>query len=610
MKKGIVIPVVIVSILAILGGTFAGLWFFTDVFNFLKPANDVFSNQIEKAFNLEDAKFSDYSDFLKEYKDVSNKPVKSKVNMTAKLNISELDSDVQNIINKSKITLDSSSDIQNKKSQNIIELSSNNSKVLSLDLVTNNDKIGIGSKDLYDKYLTVSMEELIKVLAEESDLSSSDIETLTNSFSSTSNINPYDLLYISEDDLKHFDETYRNCITDLISKDCFTSKKKVEVEVDGEDVSTTAYYLTLTGEDTYKFIEDFTNLLKNDDVLAKIITEKVNMILATSDEKISEEDVKSLFNELSSTLTSELEEIKNEKDSAIQIAVYSNKTNPVRIEFNTISDVEEIDEKETLISMEITKNKKIYNVYENDKAIITVINEFEKNSDEEKIGSFEIKASGMSVGTLKYEFIDKKDESKLKLTLNIPVAKLNAEIDFSSNGDYTKEAVKFNGKIAFSYDSESIEINMDGSTEYGNVSIPDLNSNNSVDLLKLSDSEAQKLILEIMTKASEVLPARLKLIGIDIDKEDILPSSVVTPSTTVPETNTNTTNTNINTNTNTNINTNIPSIDSDKLNEAIDNLEKNKDLITQNNPYIDSNTVNEAIDNLEKNKDLLNSINR
>ena len=94
--KKIIIPIVaIIAILAVLGGVFAGLWFFTDLLNFLKPANDVFSNQLEKALNVEGAKFTDYSDFLKDYKEVANKPFKSNINMSANLNIKELDSDTR-----------------------------------------------------------------------------------------------------------------------------------------------------------------------------------------------------------------------------------------------------------------------------------------------------------------------------------------------------------------------------------------------------------------------------------------------------------------------------------------------------------------------------------
>ena len=137
----------------------------------------------------------------------------------------------------------------------------------------------------------------------------------------------YDLLYISDEDLKHFDETYRDCLTKLISKDCFTTEKKVEVDVADDTVKTTAYYLTLTGEDTYNFISELAKLIKDDSVLAKIITEKANLILeASSEEKLSEDDVKELISKALDELLQEAEELKDEKDSAIQIAIYSNKS--------------------------------------------------------------------------------------------------------------------------------------------------------------------------------------------------------------------------------------------------------------------------------------------
>ena len=39
-------------------------------------------------------------------------------------------------------------------------------------------------------------------------------------------------------------------------------------------------------------------------------------------------------------IADEIESLKEEKSSAIQIAVYSKSNNPVRIEFNVIDDVE------------------------------------------------------------------------------------------------------------------------------------------------------------------------------------------------------------------------------------------------------------------------------
>ena len=531
------IIIAIVAILVVLSGTFAGLWFFTDLLNFLKPENEVFSNQLEKALNVEDAKFVNYSDFLKEYDEMSKKPVTSKINMTAELKLSDLDSDVQDIINKSKITLESKSDMSSKKSQNKIGLYTNNSEVLSLDLVTNKDKIAIGSKDLYDKYLAFSIEDLVELAGKESDMDEDEIKQLTETLSGA-NIDPYKLLYISEDDLKHFDETYRDCLKTLINKDCYSSEKKVEVEVDGKDVKTTAYYLTLTGEDTFNFINDLLKLIKDDDVIAKIAAEKANMILeAAGEEKISEKEVKELLSELTDSLVSELESIKEEKDSAIQIAIYSSKNNPVRIEFNTIEDIEDMDEKDTLLSIEYAKNKTIYSIIADENNTIEIINEYEKNSEEEKIGSFEVKMAGTSFGTLDYEIINKEKESKIDLSLNIPLAQVSADVKFSSNGNYKKEEVTFTGSIAVKYQSQSVKINLDGSMKYGDANIPELTSSNSVDILNLSETEMKEVVTDIMEKAADVLPARLKLIGIDVDEEDILPSGLK-QNITVPQTQT------------------------------------------------------------------------
>lgn len=540
--KKIILPIVIiVAILAILGGTFAALWFFTDIFNFLKPANEVFSNQLEKALNLEGAKFSDYSDFLKDYKEVSNKSYKSKMNMSAKLNLSELDSNTANIINKSKFTVESNCDVENSNSQTKVGLYSDSSEVLTVDIVNNKDKVGVGCKDLSDKYLVISMEDLIKYLksnASKSKISNDEIkalETVSKSLSSGQGLNTYDLLYISDEDLKHFDDRYGDILKTLISKDCYSTEKNVEVSVDGDDVKTTGYYLTLTGEDAYKFAEDLANLLKDDDVLVKIATEKINMVLESSGkEKISEDVVKKYMDKAFETLLKEIESIKDENDSAVQIAIYSKNNKPVRIDLNSIADVNEKGEKETLVSIEYAKDTTIYTVYNNGKAYITVKDEYSKKSDEERSGKLTASVSGMSIGTLDYEIIAKESETKLYLSLNIPLADISGEIKVETKGNYKKEPVKINGNINFKYKKESIELNFDGTTEYGDVSVPELTSSNSIDILKLSNSELKTELDKILKKASEVLPARLKLIGVNVKAEDIYKETAVPQTQVVP----------------------------------------------------------------------------
>ena len=531
--KKIIIPIVIVLvILATLGGVFAFLWFKTSLLNFLKPSEDVFADQIKKAFNLEDAKFSDYSESLKKYKDLSDKPVKTKLNVTAKLNISELDDEVEEVVNKSKLTIESNADIKNKKSQSKIGLYSNNSEVLTLDMITNDGKVGVGCKDLSDKYLAFSMNDLIDYIKKDGSMDEEELKMLSK-IASGDSINPYDLLYVSDEDLKHFDEEYSvNKILDLISKDCFSKENSVEIEVDGDTVKASKSSLTLTGADAYKFAEDLSNKLKDDSVVTKLVTEKANMLLEyAGQDKISEKDVKDLMDELFGEMLDELKGLKDKKDSAVQIAIYSKSNKPVRIDVNMLEDVEDSDS-EKLLSIEYAKNKDIYTIYNDGKAYISIVNDYEKKEKEQYKGKLTAKAQGTSIGTLDYEIVNKDKESKVYLDLSIPLASVSAKVDISSNGDYNKEPVKINGLINFKYNKESAEIKFDGTVEYGDVSIPELNSSNSIDVLKLSEEESKTELDKILKKASEVLPARLKLIGIDVKAEDIYKEKVEVPETT------------------------------------------------------------------------------
>ena len=151
--------------------------------------------------------------------------------------------------------------------------------------------------------------------------------------------------------------------------------------------------------------------------------------------------------------------------------------------------------------------------------------------DDEKVGKLSLKASGMSIGTLSYELVTKDSESKCNISVNVPLASLTAEIKFESKGDYTKEPVNFNGSFKFNYDRESAEVKFDGSFEYtDSVSIPKLTSSNSIDIMNLNNDELQTELTTIIKKASEVLPERLKLIGINVTSEDIL--NVISNDTT------------------------------------------------------------------------------
>ena len=536
MKKSVKIIIAVVALLVVLGATIAGL-FFGGVFDLIKPARKAWTKQVQKALGMEKVKVTDYADFLDEYKDLYKKSFKSKMDVSAELNISELDKDVQKTINNSKITLEANHNPESKENQVIVTLNSQDQEVIQLDVVTNKDKLGIGSKDLYDKYLAFSLEDLAKYASKNTKSSSKiDLSELTEKLEK---IDPYELIYISKEDLKSLEKTYSKAFEDSIDKDNYTKKGNVKVEVDGKDVRATGYYLTLSGKDAYKLIEGLTKAVKDDETTSKLIADKANIILdAIGEDKIGTEDAKKLIEQIMDSLTGELEnssikDLKDTDDKGIQIAVYSKWNKPVRLEVNYVKDMKDIYDTNTFLSIEYGKKKDIYTILPGEKNSIVITDEYSKKTKEERKGTLSVEFKSVKFGTIDYEFVNKKHESKLYLKANIPLADLEASMEFSSKGNYNKEPVEVLYSLDAKFKDQSIKLKAEGTIDYtANVSIPTLSSENSVDIMKLNSEQQNKLTEEIMKKASEVLPARLKLLGINVKAEDIYPTKKTTTTTT------------------------------------------------------------------------------
>ena len=538
MKKGVKILIAVIATIVVLGGIAAGL-FFTGVFDLLRPTRKTWAKQVQKALDLDGVKLTDYSDYLEDYKDIYNKPFKSNLEISADLSISSLDKNVQKTINNSKIIVEASQDRKEKNSEVKMSLKSDNSDVLDLDIVTNDTKTAIGSKDLYDKYLVVSLEDLEDYLNKNTNNSkstSTSQKTTSEIYKKMSELDPYELVYISKDDLKTIQKTYQKAFEDLIDKKSYSKKINTKVDVDGKDVRATGYYLTLSFEDTYKLIEGLSKVVKDDDVLSKIVTGKANIILeAMGEDKIEQKDAEKLLENLMDELMKQLDlsvnDLKNEDDKGFQIAVYSKFGKPVRLEVNYIEDMDKKYDGKTLLSIEYAKNKDIYTILPEESPNLVIIDEYSKKTDKEKIGTLTLKVSGITVGTADYEFINKDSEKKFYLDAKIAESfaktvkidgDVSVKIELSEKGNYKKEPVNILFTLEGKYGKDSAKIKVEGTVDYtSDVSITKLTSDNSVNVLKLSEKEQEKLSDDIMKKASEVLPARLKLIGINVKAEDI-----------------------------------------------------------------------------------------
>ena len=550
MKKKIIIAIVsIILVVGLLVGGGALLWFKTGVLDFMKPAQTVWNKQVEKALGLEDVKFADYSKVLDELKEIKDKSSKSKFDITANVKSSELDSDTEKLINNSKITIETSNDIANNKTQNKIGLYGNDSEVLTLDVVTNGTTAGIGCSDLYDKYITVSTDDMIDYIKKNASKSfkSSDrqsLEILSNVLENSSKLDVYDLLYISDKDLKHFDKTYRKALETMIPKKCYSKKSGVTVSVDGKDEKTNAYYLTMNGEDAYDFAKNLTDTIKDDDVLADVLAQKINLIIESSGlskqleksagiSKVNKGQVSLVLNMACEKLMEELEGIKEYDEQGIKIAVYTKGSNLAKIEFIVFDEKEET----TIATAEYAKSKNIYTIYSGkNEPVLSITDEYSKKSSKESSGKLTIKAQNKEVATVDYEFVNKKDESKIMLSANITDYDAKFVLDVSSKGNYKKEPVSIDGKVSFKYEEESAEIKFNGTTEFTDVSVPTLNSSNSFNILKATDTQRNTELNKISDKAAKILPERIKkAYGIDLlnnKNKTVLHTTTTTPSTT------------------------------------------------------------------------------
>lgn len=548
MKKGVKILIAVIAVIVVLGGVVAGL-FFSGLFDFMKPARKTWSKQVQKALNLDGVKITDYAEVMDEYKDMYEKPFKANFEVSADLSISELDKDVQNTINNSKIKVESAQNVKEKNSEAKITLEAKDSKVLDFEVVTNKTNFGIASKDIYDKYLTVSLEDLENYLKKNNELDTSDlpenIDSLTDLYNKASELNPYDLLYVSKDDLKTIEKTYKKVFENSIDKKAYTKKANQKVKVDGKEVGTTGYYLTLSGEDGKKLLEDLSSAFADDETLNKIIVEKTNMIMESiGEDKISSKDVADLLKKASDQIKESTKSFKDFDKQGVQIAVYSKFSKPVRLEVNYIEDMDNIYDGKTLISVEYAKNKDIYRIMPDEMQSVTIVDNYKKKTDKERIGSLSIKMAGFELGTIDYEIINKDNEKKVALDANISEfvtqqanldGGINFKIEVSTKGNYKKEPVEVYFNFEGKYGEESAKVTVNGTIEYSDdISITELKSDNSTEVLKLNSTEQSELLDKIGKKAAEVLPERLKLIGIDVKAEDIYKPTNTSNNTNLP----------------------------------------------------------------------------
>lgn len=424
-----------------------------------------------------------YSDFLKEFKELSEKTYSSKTKVA--LNLQTDDSSDQKIfdeINKLGLEIETQNIPSDKKMSSNIKLTNNSKKLADLSVVKDNQKYGVKSDLLYDKYITVENKNLHK-LFEKFGLST------TNIPDQIEEIDLYDLLYVSESDIKDIKNKYSDLFINLFSEDKFTKEKDVEVDVNGKSIKTNAYILTLNEKDVFEAMKKILETVKNDDKSLNLIEEKIKKLnLGDALEKKINKDT------IREELEDEIEKIEDEieyasEDEKTTITVYESKGKLAKAILKTSYDDEVI----------------IENYLKDEKNVIKLY--YKENDSIQELFMIEYKITKEN----------NKEIAEIKSTFNYEGEKITVEYNISQSGKIGEGENIITSDISVALDEYKFKVSTNSQINYTDkVSVEGLNNKNSANINDMSVEEIQKLIEDItknVQKNEELIDAVSELFG-------------------------------------------------------------------------------------------------
>ena len=587
MKKAIII---ILVLLVVLGGVGAVLWFFTPLFDFLKPARDNFAIQAKKLFGAKtEMSYDDYIKSIEPLKAENSKSYVMKANVSANITLPNdmLDYTTQRRINNTTIKFENSYDANTKATGVNFNMQYSGNDVLNLKMVKDGSKVTLASKDFYDKAITMDMSKLREFCKKNNiDVSEeelSQIEKMYNNNPSEDMANiMYDLMYLTEDEYKALHKNYGDILKKYIDKDNFTTKKNQKISVNGDEIKATGYSLTISGKDVYNIIKKIAEDAKDDSNLKGIVAKKLNILkkyMATTSESngrpteldeflskdIEESDIEGYINEFLSAFEDAEEDLAGIKKSA-KITIYADKkSNPVKLDVAIVKNKE--DDGNVIFSGEYGDKKNTYTIdLENIMKVasditgsedmtsnsmmmvdkVVIVDEIKEKSDAARKGKMKVsvKAAGqkLELAQIDYDLVTSKSEMKRNIKVSVS-DKLASMLPSSASFELKAEMTGLdtdNVDMVFDLEGQfgtyKVNVKADGSIKYGSSNIETYNETNSVDLFTKSEEEIKQIISDIITKASDVLPARLAYYGINVTKQQILQANPTTTTTvTVPD---------------------------------------------------------------------------
>ncbi len=447
MKKSTKIIIAVVSVIAVAAIVFAILYFATDLFKTRNPKK-AFYEYLDKAAASE-SEFN-YSDMIASLKDVQNKSYEGKGKMSMDI---ELGSTMKNqeyeqiidLLNNAEISYETKADPKNSNTYTAMNIKYNGKDLGKFELLVNEDELGIKLAEMYDKYLTITFEEML----EELDIDSSSIDMSSLSMDDADVNEIVELLEISDDEITRIKDRYKKVLEDTIPEDNYSSEKE-KITVNGKEINATAYSVEVSEKDLAKLVKAMVESLADDDDTLDLIIEKANKIMDLAGESttISKRQLTSAL----SSVAASLEDTDELSDMKLKVSVYEYKDKTVRIKFAMNEDAITIDSLE--------------------------------DGDTTNM-ALKVKAEGTEMTIMNIEQTKKGDgKYSTKLSTDLQGMKLEITLDTESTDSNAKENMKLYVEIPSMIKAT---LNVETEAEYKSVSIDKLSSNNSVAISSLNN---------------------------------------------------------------------------------------------------------------------------
>ena len=323
-RHAFIIAIIIIIILIVVAGL-AILYLNTDLF---KSNQSLFTKYIEKNMeNLEKIETigqnAQYDNLLKNSKYTEQ----SEIKVTYTENKETTSENRNNIINKLKVSIDGQTDKANQYDYKEIKLLKEDNPVLNIETIQNQNTYGIKLADLFKQYILVENSNL-KDLCKKIGYAEEQISNIPDKIEVTGEI--FENIKLSEEEKENLKNQYLNIIIQNVTKENFQKQTNQVININGKDITTNAYMLSLTKEKMNDiYIEILENLKQDTIVLGKIdymqsVLDKMGFLQNGNIYNVKEELVK----EIDKTI----EEItkNNIGNEEINIIVYENSGETVR----------------------------------------------------------------------------------------------------------------------------------------------------------------------------------------------------------------------------------------------------------------------------------------